>query len=155
MTMMTLVRFKALVAAYGGDPARWPECERIAALDLLERSAEARREMEEALEVDRLLDLSPSTPVTPALQERILASFKERPRAPLLAANFLAVLLPGRPAWVPAAALALSLALGVGVGAYAPALAGLDSDGARDAASYAMSGAADVDDLWDQAGEGI
>jgi hypothetical protein len=153
MTMMTLQRFKDLVEAYGAEPARWPEDERIAALELLERSAEARAAMEEAQALDRLLDLSPSTAVTPALQERILAALPPRSQSASGVGAFLVSLLPGRPAWVPAAALALSLALGLGVGTFAPTLAGLD-DGAGDAALIALGGGLDDAAFWDQPGEG-
>jgi len=54
--MMTLDRFAALVDAYGASPARWPEGERAAAVELMQASAEARRLAEEADRLDRLLD---------------------------------------------------------------------------------------------------
>lgn len=153
--MMTLERFKDLVAAYGADPARWPERERVAALDLLERIPEARRLMEEASAIDRLLDLSPTTAVTPELQARILAQLHARTGVRSGIAGFLAALLPGRPAWVPAAALMASLALGLGVGTFAPSIAGLDGDSAHDAALLAMTGADFDDGAWDETGDGI
>ena len=151
--MITLERFKDLVAAYGADPARWPERERLAALDLLQRSADARSVMEEARAIDRLLDLSPTTSVSSDLQTRILAALPQGGSSGSGITAFLASLLPGRPAWVPAAAFALSLALGIGAGAYAPTLAGLEIGG-RDAALIAMSGGFDDDDFWAQPGEG-
>ena len=154
MTMITLERFRDLVAAYGADPARWPERERVVALELLQRSPEARASLEEARDLDYLLELAPTTAVTPELQTRILAAFPGKQPARSRFAGIFAALLPDRPAWVPAAALALSLALGVGVGAYAPALAGLDTS-AHDAASIAMSGGFDDDAFSDdQPGEG-
>ena len=153
--MMTIERFKHLIAAYGADPARWPARERLAALDLLERSDDARALMEEAVQLDRLLDLSPSTAVTPGLQERVLAALPARASKASPLAGFLASLLPGRPAWVPAAALAISLALGLGAGVFAPALIGLSGDAARDPALVALGGGMDDDGLWDEPGEGI
>jgi hypothetical protein len=152
--MITLERFKDLVAAYGADPARWPERERVAALGLLERSGKARRLMDEAQAIDRLLDLSPTVAVTPELQSRILAQLHPRASSASVA-GFLAALLPGRPAWLPAAALMASLALGLAVGTFAPAIIELDGgDGTSDAALVAMVGADFDDGAWDEMGDG-
>lgn len=52
---LTLERFEALVAAYGGDFARYPERERPGAEALVARSREARRIFEAARAFDALL----------------------------------------------------------------------------------------------------
>lgn len=52
---LTLERFEALVAAYGGDFARYPERERAGAEALVARSREARRIFEAARALDALL----------------------------------------------------------------------------------------------------
>ena len=51
-----LARLKQLLAAYGADPARWPESERTEARNLLAGSPEARQELREAAGLDALLD---------------------------------------------------------------------------------------------------
>ena len=56
---MKLERFAAIIAAYGGAQARWPESERDAAAALLAASPEARAALAEAQRLDRLLDQVP------------------------------------------------------------------------------------------------
>ena len=68
----TLERLRDILDAYGGDPAHWPDAERNPALDLLERSADARRLHAEALRLDAALDLLPVPEPSPGLEERIL-----------------------------------------------------------------------------------
>ena len=53
--MFTLKRFRTLIDSYGGDLRRWPEAERGAAQDILDRSAEARGLLEAAQRVDRAI----------------------------------------------------------------------------------------------------
>jgi len=136
--MMTLERFKSLIEAYGADPARWPEAERSDAVGFVEASADARRILEEAALLDRVIDLASTTPVTPQLQAKIMAAFVEAAAAPARKASGFGGLLPGTPRWVPAAAFVLSLALGLGAGALVPTLAGLDAP--VDAALLALGG---------------
>lgn len=145
---MTNERFKELLDAYGANPARWPEAEREAALALAKSSDEARRLLDEAAALDRLIDLAETTPVTPELQARILAALPELRRGGVIAS-----LMPGRPAWIPITALAASLALGLGVGTFIPALAGIGEQQAQDAALVAL-GDLDAGGLWDETGEG-
>jgi hypothetical protein len=71
---MTPSRFVALLDAYGADPARWPDAEVAAARALLERSAEARAQRDEAAALDAALDALPATTPSPALTARILAA---------------------------------------------------------------------------------
>lgn len=56
---MKLERFAAIIAAYGGAKARWPESERDAAAALLAASPDARAALAEAQRLDRLLDRAP------------------------------------------------------------------------------------------------
>ena len=53
---MTPERFSTLVDAYGGDPKRWPDAERAAALAYLEREPAARILVDDALRLDALID---------------------------------------------------------------------------------------------------
>ena len=48
-------RVEAIIAAYGGDPERWPEAERAGALELLERSGERQDRLQGEAELDALL----------------------------------------------------------------------------------------------------
>jgi hypothetical protein len=141
---MNIQRFKTLVEAYGANPARWPEAERVAALLFAEQSAEARDVLLEAAAFDRLLDTAETHPATRALEDRILATFPERTvkqRAPWFTMR-----------WIPAAAVACSLALGLAVGAALPGLAGVSDAAAVDPALIALSGG-DAD--WADMGDGI
>jgi hypothetical protein len=69
-----LDRLRAIFDAYGGDPLRWPDAERAAALALLARSADARRLHAEALRLDAALDLLPARPPSPGLEDRIVTA---------------------------------------------------------------------------------
>jgi hypothetical protein len=57
---MGLKRFTELVAAYGGDPERWPVAERAAARAVLAASSAARAAAAEARALDRLLAPAPA-----------------------------------------------------------------------------------------------
>ncbi|PKQ08120.1 MAG: hypothetical protein CVT73_07840 [Alphaproteobacteria bacterium HGW-Alphaproteobacteria-12] len=123
---ITLERLKAILAAYGASPGRWPADERMAAEALLAASAEARGLVADAALFDMLLDEAPLDAPSRALAERLVAA---RPRAvpPARASLALpksrgfigglveAVWPYGSPAF-PAAALAASLVLGVALG---------------------------------------
>jgi hypothetical protein len=141
---MNIQRFKVLIEAYGANPARWPEGERVAALLFAEQSAEARAVLQEAADFDRLLDTAETQPATRALEDRILAAFTERPveqRTPWFARR-----------WIPAAAVACSLVLGLAVGAALPGLAGVSDTTTIDPALIALSGG-DAD--WSDMSDGI
>ena len=83
---MTSKRFLELVSAYGSDPKRWPENERVKALTLLERSPELRSRMREAQTLDTVLDRMPHE-VPAAAMVRVTAAIergmsKDRRAAP-------------------------------------------------------------------------
>lgn len=74
---MTLERLRALIAAYGGTPAKWPTAERAAAEALLARSPEARAALAEAIPLDTLLDAVPALAPSPALRAAVLAAMPQ------------------------------------------------------------------------------
>jgi len=144
---MNIERFKVLVEAYGADPARWPEAERVAALLFAEESEEAREALAQAAMFDRVLDAAETQPSTRALEDRILATFSERKTVPVV------MTIWGGLRWVQAGALAFSLALGLAVGAALPAVALGDQSG-PDPALIALTAGGDMD-FWNDMGDGI
>lgn len=73
--MMTPERFAYLADAYGADLQRWPAAERSAALGLLERGdATSLQVLQQARQLDSLLDSYQLAPPDPALARRIAAS---------------------------------------------------------------------------------
>jgi hypothetical protein len=54
-------RLEAVLAAYGADPARWPEEERSALQSFIAANPEARRRADEEAAFDRLLAAAPGT----------------------------------------------------------------------------------------------
>ncbi len=108
-------RVHALIEAYGGDPARWPDAERAAGLAALAADPALRASAEEARALDAWLDALPAPP-PPA--PAFVAAVRERARAPrglrALLAELAGGLLGG---WrVAGPALAMSLALGIALG---------------------------------------
>lgn len=88
---MDAERFEHLAAAYGGDPGRWPQAERTAALAFLAADkVAAERILFEARQVDAALDSSPQPQASRALRDAILAA---APQAPVSA-----------PVWTPVSA---------------------------------------------------
>ena len=73
-TTMTEERLKSLLAAYGGDPARWPLGEREAALSLLQTSAAARSAADEARALDAVLGGASAVEVPAELTARRASS---------------------------------------------------------------------------------
>lgn len=148
---MNFDRFAAMVAAYGGAPARWPAAERAAAEALMVSDPRARTLAEEAGQLDQLLDGVPAAAVSAALTGRILASLPP-PRRGLRA--ILSDLMPGRPVWQPVAGFAFALVMGVGVGVlwpvsapYAPGADGESALVAEDENLFFNSGFGLEDDL--------
>jgi hypothetical protein len=120
---MSEARFKAIVDAYGGDPARWPIDERDAALRLLQSSGTARAAAQKAGELDTVLRDADVVPVPDALSRRLLDDFERTSRRWSARKSLRALadaVWPGAPLWQPAIAFGLALALGVGVAALVP-----------------------------------
>lgn len=112
---MTKARVLALVDAYGGDPARWPQREREAAVALLSGDRDLARAAEEARHLDLMLDSLPAPRPNPALR----VALKEIPErgSPLLdlIAGWVGL-------WRPAAGLAAAAVLGIVLGVANPDL---------------------------------
>ncbi len=76
-----LGRFKALLAAYGAQPERFPEAERDAALALLASSEEARALAQAESALDGVLALAPAPELSPALARKLAELPIRNPRA--------------------------------------------------------------------------
>ena len=128
---MELDRFKALAAAYGGRPVRWPAAERAAAEALMARSPEAcAAVLDEAAGLDDVLDSWHAPPPSADLRATVLAAApKAGVRRPRL-----------WEAWLPGAGLAAIGVAGVICGAT------LVSFAAADARADAIVTAAAADD---------
>lgn len=107
--MITLTRFSEIVDAYGADPDGWPLEDRVAALDLLAHSAEARALTHAAGNLDSLLDaaplIMPPRSVTEPLGARILARI---PAAEILSLPRIPRVNWGWPNWTALAAAAVA-----------------------------------------------
>lgn len=80
-TAVNLQRLAQLLDAYGGEPARWPEQERAAALQLIAANPEAAAMKRSALELDGVLDLDVLPDVASnALRARVLEIPIRHPR---------------------------------------------------------------------------
>ncbi|MDM7945499.1 MAG: hypothetical protein QUV20_04135 [Oceanibaculum nanhaiense] len=83
---MDLQRLEALLDAYGADPARWPAAERAAALALLAIEPAAQARLEQARQLDRVLDALPPAPAPAgdlAARIRAVARHQRAPAAPV------------------------------------------------------------------------
>jgi hypothetical protein len=118
---MTIERLTEILSAYGADPLRWPEGERLAAQALAAREPRAAALVAEAAALDALLDEAPGAAPSPAL---IAAVLKRRPKRHWLVRAW-NELFPDTPAWRPAAGLAAALVLGFGLQAAAADRLGL------------------------------
>lgn len=74
---MDIKRFSQLIDAYGGDSQRWPKEERVAALDFLPHSEQARLLQQQALRLDLLLAVLPEISASATLEQRILNSVQK------------------------------------------------------------------------------
>jgi len=117
MTDMTVDRVRALLAAYGADPERWPAAERAAAERLLADDPALASEFADARAFDSLLDALPAPAPSPALRVR-LKDIPDRARLGWTAP--LAWLWPFGTPWRPAAGLVAAALLGVIVGIATP-----------------------------------
>lgn len=80
MNDMTEKRFEEIIAAYGADPARWPDDERADAEALLASSDNARAILEDAARLDAALNEARPPHASSALMGRVLDSAKEANR---------------------------------------------------------------------------
>ncbi len=117
---MKTERLAEILAAYGGDPLRWPEAERLAAQGLAARDPRAAAMVAEAEALDALFDAAPVDPPSAALTARVLA---KRPRPSLWRDLF-----PNAGVWKPALGFAMALAVGVGVQSAAADQLGLNDE---------------------------
>ncbi len=158
---MTLQRLRAMLAAYGAAPDRWPAAERAAADALIAGSASAARAVVEARALDLALDDSTAEVPADALARLTAATAFPPPRPAVRRAGIRSV--PPAPArgwatnlaaafWPRAAMFASVAALGIVVGlASEPAYSISDSGvyAASDDSVYAVSGlsAESIEDL--------
>lgn len=117
MTEMTSDRVRALLAAYGADPQRWPQPEREAAWRLADADPGLASEIAETAALDGLLDALPVPAPSPALRVR-LKSIPDRAR--LRWADRLAAFWPFGAPWRPAAGLVAAALVGIVVGFTTP-----------------------------------
>ena len=107
--MITLTRLAEILDAYGADPESWPLEDRMAALELLAQSAEARALAHAASNLDALLDAAPLTPpprpATESLAARILARL---PSAEIVTLRRAVKVNWGWPNWTALAAAAVA-----------------------------------------------
>jgi hypothetical protein len=118
---MTAERFKTLLEAYGGDLARWPNAERLAAHAYARGAPEAPGLLAEARQIDALLARAVVTPPRAALEAAILARIKSVPQAGkpgfrASLAGLLETLWPRTAMWKPASVFASALVLGALIG---------------------------------------
>lgn len=136
----SLDRLKAVVAAYGARPDRWPDDEREA----LERLAASHRDepflADEAV-LDRLLDAVPGDGLAEGLAERVVAAAAGEAQDDTHNMRLFTGRQTRRPAWRPhliqAAALAASLVAGVWLGAAGLADAWLPEPGTLEISAVA------------------
>lgn len=79
---MTIAEFERFLEVYGGDRTRWPAEHRAGAGQLVVRDATARRLLNEAVALDRLLERAPlpTLDAEAALADRIVAAAQRSPR---------------------------------------------------------------------------
>ncbi|MCE9650533.1 MAG: hypothetical protein K8R18_13000 [Parvibaculum sp.] len=128
---VTLARLAEIVDAYGASAHRWPVAERRSAEILVLNNPQAQALVDEARNLDFVLDAAPDGVVSEALVSRIMAArprgvpanaaktVSERPNAVWLRTLVQAVWPYGSPAF-PAGALAASVVLGIGLGLTSP-----------------------------------
>lgn len=115
MTNITRERVLALIDAYGGEPERWPDREREAAVAMLSGDPDLARAAEDARALDLAMDTLPAPVPSPALR----VALKEIPDRH---GGLLEVVASWFGVWRPAAGLAVAAALGIVIGAANPDL---------------------------------
>jgi hypothetical protein len=111
---MNEARFMELLGAYGAELSRWPDDDRGDAEVFLETAPHRIKDIWESERAfDHLLALEKDSPVSIALETRVLGASPDKRRLRRPAAVFAAWRTPR---WVTGGALAASLALGFAVG---------------------------------------
>jgi hypothetical protein len=118
---MNAERFRALLEAYGGDLARWPDAERLAAHGYAQEAPEAPALLADACRIDALLGAAVVAGPRADLEGAILARIKSVPqvlkpgfRASL--AGLVDMVWPRAEMWKPASVFASALVLGAVIG---------------------------------------
>ena len=130
---MDRARLNAILEAYGGDSAHWPEAERALALRLIAAEPELASAQRTAAALDRVLAQAPAGEVSSALLTRILEASPRptakpfAPRAGKLrlfdgARGLIPRPIGGAIAARPMAILMLAICIGLGAGALMPAV---------------------------------
>lgn len=112
-------RIETMIAAYGGDLERWPAEERARVSSYLAGRPELRVRLEEAVQLDALLDRVPVPVASADLRARVLATSPAHRQAGdwrAAVAGLLRAVWPEARAWQPAGVFLASAALGVVLG---------------------------------------
>lgn len=125
---MNVERAAEIIAAYGGDPARWPAQERAAALQLVEADAELNQARRDALSLDNdILDWSQDWTLTQSASDDAAAAatrvLQARP-----------VARPERPAWRLAVGTGMAAAIAAAIVLTSPFTAPVHTRSAQSAA---------------------
>ena len=118
MTNMTTARVFELIEAYGPEPAAWPDTEREAAVEVMQRSPDGFADaLADARALEAALAALPEPQAPAGLAERIVASapFKPVSEAPGLWAQIKSALLIGG-SIIPSASALASSAVGLIIG---------------------------------------
>ncbi len=115
VTNIELERFQYLLDAWGANDSRWPEDKIDFMNDILRRSEQARDLLEEAQEMDLLLDQNTAPEPSSALLSSVL-ELSDKP----VRGGLLGLLWPFQLVWKPAAGMAFALCLGVTLGIVNP-----------------------------------
>ena len=110
----SLHRFAEILEAYGANASHWPADQRETLLELIARSDEAREMLEQARQLDQLLDQYTVAESDDKLLHQVLDGIPKT----TLVDQFLAWLWPKQKSlfWQPALAMSLPLVLGIMVG---------------------------------------
>ena len=137
-------RLKAVIEAYGADPARWPKADRVALADV----ARPEGAISEAKEVDRVLAAAGRPAVPPGARARLQDAIEGLPQEAVPAVQS-AVSPFGVSRFAAVSTLAASLFIGVYIGALGnvdPVLFG-ESDGVIWSDSDGLEDPFDLDSL--------
>jgi hypothetical protein len=127
ITQIDIRRFQKILESYGASEDRWPVAERDAAQALVRNSPEARKLRDDAIELDRVLDLADSPEPSPALATRIVSAARQTPGWGERLSTIAAEIWPFGRQWQAAAIFASAAILGLALGAVPlPPMAGQD-----------------------------